>query len=334
MDKDIQNYLKIRPYRRGGPQQLLALMGHRFASGFNNRWQQFGYEVGGPICFAFTGWIAREVEKKHPDVSDIAFIARDGYLLKQIYAILPHERNVKTHYVYASRALKRECEDAARHEKYRAYLQSCGFGSGVVATVDTVTMEFSGQKLIASAADRPVFGLCWVVLGYDKRFSEGLSFSTYQTERYHVISNWNVMEFIMTSPEPPVRSLDDGSPVYYQPNAFEEERQAVFAEVSAGVLDFARDACRAGLPFFSAKEMVRWLNAYLRHPSAEDRELFRGVMFSENADHSDSILLDPFAPAGLFTKRALKGRIWIYSQKHPGLYRVLHFGKQTWKKIM
>lgn len=330
MDENIQGYLKMRPYRRHGPQQLLAIMGHRFADGFKNPWQQFGYEIGGPLCFAFTKWIADEVERSHPEISDIAFIARDGYLLKQIYDMLPHVREVGTHYVYAPRALKKRCEDSAEHERYRAYLRSCGFGSGTIASVDTVTMEFSGQRLIASSIEQPVFGLCWVVLGYDERFQSGLSFTTYQSERYHVISNWNVVEFIMTSPEPPVQSLSNGKPVYFLPDSFEAQREAIFVEISKGVLEFARDACAADIPAYAAKEMVSWINGYLRHPNKGDRALFEGVMFSESADHSDSIPLNPFTPMGA---GGFKDRLWLYSQRHPALYKALRKGKIVWKKI-
>ena len=328
MDKDAQNYLKMRLYRSGAPQTLLTLMGRRFADGFNSRWQQFGYEIGGPLCYAFTKWIADEIDQKHPDITDIAFIARDGYLLKKIYALLPHERELRTHYVYAPRAVKRQCEDPAEHEKYRAYLRGMGFGSGTVATVDTVTMEFSGQRLIASSVEQPVHGFCWVVLGEDKKLRDGLSFSAYQPQHYHVIANWNIVEFIMTSPEPPVQSLNDGVPVCFPPDAFEKKREAIFAQVSAGVLEFARDACCAGAPYFTVKEMVGWINGYLRHPSAEDRTMFADVMFSESADHSDSEPLDPFAPP------ALKDRLWFLVQRHPALHWVLRKGKRLCKKII
>lgn len=327
MDKDTQRYLKIRPYRSGGPQQLLAMMGRRFADSFSSPWQQFGYEIGGPLCFAFTKWIADEIALRHPDITDIAFIARDGYLLEQIYSLLPHKRDVQLHYVYAPRSVKQQCQDPAEHEKYRAYLRGMGFGGGTIATVDTVTMEFSGQRLIASSVAQPVHGFCWVVLGEDKKRREGLHFSTYQRQHYHMIANWNIMEFIMTSPEPPVQSLSGGRPVYAPPDAFEAKREGIFAEVSAGVLDFAQDACRLGTPSFTVEEMVGWINGYLRHPTAEDRALFTDVMFSETADHSDSILLDPFAPP------ALKDRLWFLTQRHPVLHQVLRRGKRLWKRI-
>lgn len=326
MDKNTENYLKMRPYSRGGPPALLTLMGRQTAEGFSSPWQRFGYEIGGPLCFAFTKWIADEIEQKHPDVTDVAFIARDGYLLRQIWAMLPHAREIPAHYVYAPRSVKKQCQDPAEHEKYRAYLRGMGFGGGTIATVDTVTMEFSGQRLIASSVAQPVHGFCWVALGEDKKLREGLRFSTYQRQHYHVIANWNIMEFIMTSPEPPVQSLAAGRPVYAPPDAFEAKREAIFAEVSAGVLAFARDACRLGAPSFTVEEMVGWINGYLRHPTAEDRTLFADVRFSETADHSDSILLEPFAPP------ALKDRLWFLTQRHPVLHQVLRRGKRLWKK--
>ena len=84
-------------------------------------WTAFGYKIGGPVCYSYTQWIADKVENAYPDVSDIAFVARDGYLLQQIYQMLGHSREIKTHYVYASRAVKESFISKKSHREKHEY---------------------------------------------------------------------------------------------------------------------------------------------------------------------------------------------------------------------
>lgn len=78
----------------------LALFNHK------NReivyWKRFGFEYGGPIIFWYLKWIERQLCRKRID--DIVFVARDGYTLKKTFALFGH-KNIRLHYVYASRQL-------------------------------------------------------------------------------------------------------------------------------------------------------------------------------------------------------------------------------------
>ena len=67
-------------------------------------WNDFGFNIGGVICYSYTKWTA-EVAKKN-GCSDIFFVARDGYNLKKIYdEFLTKKYGIKSHYVYANRLL-------------------------------------------------------------------------------------------------------------------------------------------------------------------------------------------------------------------------------------
>lgn len=46
-------------------------------------WYQIGFEYGGPLLYSFTDWILNDVHSIYPKVSDIVFVARDGYLVKK-----------------------------------------------------------------------------------------------------------------------------------------------------------------------------------------------------------------------------------------------------------
>lgn len=67
-------------------------------------WNDFGFNIGGVICYSYTKWTA-EIAKKN-GCSDIFFVARDGYNLKKIYdEFLIKKYGIKSHYVYANRLL-------------------------------------------------------------------------------------------------------------------------------------------------------------------------------------------------------------------------------------
>lgn len=330
------SYLQRRPYRRfqddESSEYLCSLMNIRFKKGFSGYWQQFGYEIGGPVCYAYVKWFSDLIDDDYPEITDIAFVARDGWLLKQVYEKLPHKRKVNTHYVYAPRTVSLSCQyEAENQDEYRNYLQSLGLGKGAIAVIDTVTMKFSSQRLIAMAEIRPTHGFFWCVLNGAEDYGRNLAYSAYQKERYHTIQNWNVMEFIMTSPEPPILAIKDGKPEYRTSTQEEALRQSVFPAIEWGVLAFVDDVCSRGkYPKISNRTITDWINDFLKHPEKEDITAFEPIRFSERADHSDSIPLDPF---GLNKKtfKHIKDKIWLWSQKYKSIYAVLHWGNHLLK---
>lgn len=64
---------------------------------------RLGYEGGGPLLLAFTQWV---LDKARRDgLTDVCFLARDGFVPKQLYELLTAEdpNAPRAHYVYASR---------------------------------------------------------------------------------------------------------------------------------------------------------------------------------------------------------------------------------------
>lgn len=338
---EVQNtYLSKRPYRKDFAknevgQKLIGLMSNRFDKPFRSYWEQFGFEIGGPVCCAYLEWIIEELKTKHSNITDIAFIARDGWLLKKIFDKLPNSKEIRSHYVYAPRTLAVLCREKGMRDEYAEYLKSLGLASGKIAVVDTVTMKFSSQRLISDAINNEVIGFFWVVLGSNNKLGQGLAFETFQQQRYHTIAVWNVMEFIMTSPEASIKSLTAGKPIYRKASADEEHRQIIFHDIEQGVLDFSER-------YFSSEQtknigndfITKWVNDFLRNPNGKDKEAFLNVNISEREDHADSIPLDPFMQCSnkSLIKR-MKDCLWLYSQSHSGLYSFLHFGNCTYKKI-
>lgn len=318
-------YREKRRYRYHGTRSgafFLPFMEERFQHGFSSLWEQFGYEIGGPVCYSFVRWLAAELNRSE-DVTGVAFVARDGYLLQKTFEALPIVRRLKTHYVYATRAVAQACGSQDARKAYHAYLASMDFGEGTVGVVDTVTMEFSSQRLLTGELEHKTRGYFWTVLRSAKDFGRDCTYRTFQEEPYHLVRCWNLIEFILTSPEPPISAVREGKPVYNRVTPQEADRKQIFEQVEKGVSAFVDDLCkRNAFPEIGYLEIVKWVNDYLKHPDPEDIRLFSSVMISENDDHSEYIPLDPFSRKKPF--KALKDRLWLFSQRHKTLYSVLH----------
>ena len=66
-------------------------------------WEEFGYNIGGPLCWSFVNSAIEFAQRK--GLSDLFFIARDGYPLYEVFNILKRKFPVKGHYVYSNRYL-------------------------------------------------------------------------------------------------------------------------------------------------------------------------------------------------------------------------------------
>lgn len=330
-------YQEARPYRRPSNQMdhiLCELLNKRFCDGFTNYWEQFGYEIGGIVCYAYVKWLSDYIDQQCPKITDLAFVARDGWLLKQVYEKLPHTRKVKTHYVYAPRAILSQCSDPEGRIQYQQYLGGIGFQGGTIAVVDTVTMKFTSQRLISENIGYPAKGFFWCVLKSASSNNGRFDYATFQTQQYHTIRNWNLMEFIMTSPESPVQSIQHEGPVYMEETQSEIARKKAFEGIATGVNAFVDDLLAFRPEFICSNALVtKWVNDFLKHPTKQDVAAFEEIRFSEREDHQDDILLDPFGKNSGMRAKHIKNVLWYYLQKHQRIYKFLRVGKRVLRRV-
>ena len=115
-------------------------------------WEWFARFLGGVLLFFFVNEVHKIVNIRN--LTDIFFIARDGFLLKKGYEYLFNTENIKTHYVYASRKLKdlsiedNDLYSAETRLEYNNYINNLNLNGNNIGIVDTCAGEFSTQKLI------------------------------------------------------------------------------------------------------------------------------------------------------------------------------------------
>ena len=64
-------------------------------------WKRFAFLYGGPLVYTYTQFIKEQAQ--FDNITDICFVARDGYILKQIFDLINDNKNIKSHYMYAPR---------------------------------------------------------------------------------------------------------------------------------------------------------------------------------------------------------------------------------------
>lgn len=89
--------------------QNLSVGISRFARGFNKKSKAFdlGCSFAGPMLYGYVEWVLEQSLKR--GIKHLYFVARDGYVLKEIADIILEQRNldISTHYFYSSRIANR-----------------------------------------------------------------------------------------------------------------------------------------------------------------------------------------------------------------------------------
>ena len=135
------------------------------------------------------------------------------------------------------------------------------------------------------------------VIGYYWRLFENI---VYQSNQYKAksfekevkskILDWNLTEFLITSPEPPIKNIENLKPVYSIPSKYEEKRMEIYEYISEGIVEFSKIAknCFWELEtFIGNEEVTNWLNILIDNPSDNDKKYFKSLRAYEDANHKD-----------------------------------------------
>lgn len=183
--------------------------------------------------------------------------------------------------------------------QYRKYLYDVLPSEQRLGVVDTITNKFSAQRLVEQALGCSVHGLYWGIVR--NKFQCDVEYSTFAAnEQGHVesgevmILNWNLMEFLLTAPELPIRMLSASNKPVYVPDPHPEEirRMRVYPEIEQGATDFSRDIINifGNLnPFFDSQTLIDWVNSLLRTPSADDLKYLGSMQMAMDSAHTEYV---------------------------------------------
>lgn len=184
------------------------------------------------------------------------------------------------------------------YDSYKTYLcNQFTETSKKIAIIDTITGRFSSQKIIQSALQKEIIAFYWSVIKLSFTgvyvFKEFIK-NNQKTDKVFT-KNWNFMEFLMTSPEYPIKMVENGKPVYdSNPSDAEKTRHAVYPFVSDGAVAFANDVKKifhdADI-YLDAPTLVAWVNCLCDVPTNRDIKEFSIIKHAYDAKHSDYIPL-------------------------------------------
>ena len=183
-----------------------------------------------------------------------------------------------------------------KKQSYREYIQPF-IHCDKIAVVDTSSIYLSSQKFLSqfcSELGTQVYGYYWLNPTKKKLGNEKYHFKTFQKSHKWEFSNWGVMEFFMTAPEPPIKDFQNGSIVYKELSSMEKQRINVYPDISQGAILFSKIIMHFfnDVPFsINAEDITLWINNFCKIPTETDKEMLGDIKTGIDSNHSKYIPL-------------------------------------------
>lgn len=211
----------------------------------SNYWEDLGYNIGGPLALSVIENLF--IIAKQRNLSDIFFVARDGYMLKAVYDMIKPEHAPKSHYIYASRRMKNLCINDNQlfseitKNNYHKYADSVSLAGENIGIVDTCAGNFSAQTLIEKFFHAKSFLGIYIASTLNYKFNYiNLSINPHNSKT--IGFNWDLIEFLFTSNEAPIENMQDKKPEYRKIlNDNDLFRISLFPYISEGIFKFVKD---------------------------------------------------------------------------------------------
>ncbi len=211
-------------------------------------------------------------------------------------------------------------------ENYKRYINSIIPDSGKIGIIDTITGEFSAQKLLEAALGKNIHGIYWSVLlqAFQQLYDRScfINKKTYQHDASVYTKNWNFIEFLLTSPEYPIKNMDsNGKPVYTDtPDEAEKYRARIYPDISEGAVQFTKDIQTVfgnNDIFLDGKTLVKYINNFIDYPQPLDIQKMLEIKFGLDSNHlnyvplfADKIPLKEYLCHPKQTMKRIKRVIW------------------------
>ena len=239
-----------------------------------------------------------------------------------------HLKSAKDYHNFIQDHISLFAQEASKSfQNYRNYLAQYISATDKIGMVDTITCEFSSQKLIQKSVGNYVNGLYWGILPSQLQWTfEYSTFTksdaTQQSHRNVFTSNWNFIEFLLTSPEYPIKGLSDANqPIYASvQHPSEVWRAETYRDISASAVEFAQDVqnlFKGKDIYLTAADLITWINTFIDYPTKEDVKNMSGVLCAIDSDHTqfvplfvDNTSFIEFCKHPQYTLKVLKKTLW------------------------
>lgn len=180
------------------------------------------------------------------------------------------------------------------YENYKKYLKAYTNNAKNIGVIDTITEQFSSQKLIENTLGIKTVAIYWSVLKHavDGIFEHQDFIYNNGANNHAFTKNWDFMELLMTAPEYPINNVTaDGKPVYTQsPTADEQFRKQIYPDIANGAIDFAnyiKDTFGGYDIYLSAQTLISYVNCFIDFPTKSDILNMSNIKHAYDSGHSD-----------------------------------------------
>lgn len=177
------------------------------------------------------------------------------------------------------------------YQNYKEYIEKFNIDKDNIGIVDTGSLFKTSQKIISLFLGKEnVIGYYWILFKNKYYKSNQYKAKSFEKEVKSKILDWNLTEFLITSPEPPIKNIIDLKPVYSVASKYEENRMKIYEYISEGIIEFSKIAknCFWELEtFIGNEEVTNWLNILINNPSDNDKKYFKSLRAYEDANHKD-----------------------------------------------
>lgn len=263
-----------------GASILLATIAWAYFDDMYNYWHDFGFKYAGPVIFAFMKWLDNELNKDQ--ISEVMFVARDGYTLQKVFDIIK-TRTVITHYYYCPRSLNLSSSEEC--DALRSYINTFHLQNEKIALVDSISARLSAQRaLMVGTRNKEIKGYYWYAYPLNRE-----NVSMFQQKSTREFVDWNMMEWFMTAPTPPALRIENNTVIFNEIHPNEQKRIEAYPDLSQGAVDYAKiiSDIFANIDIqFSAALMTDWVNCLCTIPTDLDKNWFSQILHAWNPEHT------------------------------------------------
>lgn len=245
-------------------------------------------------------------------ICNVDYIARYNYsqleALPAIKNILNFYRN-KNEYLMKNTPQQYTCEDAHKfiqknidiynelaekeRQKYKNYLFNIiNDDKDNIAIVDSIAMFFSAQTLISSVLQKDVTAFYWTIDERTQLKNKFQKIFSFKNNSNAFIRDWNIMEYFMTAPEQPIKTINNGVVVYKKPTKYENFKIYTYKLIFEGIMDFVQiltDIFDCYDVDFDYEILVQLLNIYLTNPNKQDIKYMKKIKHAWDLGHDNYV---------------------------------------------
>ena len=192
--------------------------------------------------------------------------------------------------------------------KYLDYLKNFDIREERLALFDITGGSYNSYKLLKrSLPNKDILGLYWYALDNPE-----INCCKYSDHTQYTVSNYELLEFLITAPELPVKNLHPEDGFVRIDNKYEKQRIKCYQNISEAEIQWSKDYLDSfkETVIFDPVILVEYMNVFCNKPSRKDVKHLSTVFHGKDEAHT--------IYERLFPKRKNIFQKMFYTKKHNG----------------